>query len=908
MRPERAPDTPVRQRLPVRSLAVLALFVLSGAGSLMDQVVWLRYLSLSFGNTTYAAATLLAVFMGGLGLGALLFGRLADRLRRPLAVFAAVQVGVALFAMASPWLFDGIDAGYVWLYRTWGAQPLLFAVGRAVLAAFFLLPPTLLMGGTLPLILRAVTAAPASDNGVAGTTGTVRHDVGRVTALAYALNTLGAVCGVALAGFLTIRLLGLYATLLLAAGFDLTAGLGCLLLSRTVGREEEPAPTDAASISSGPPESGNKPAPPSRRLRWALLGLFFFMGASSLALEVLWTRILVFFLGSSVYAYSLMLLLFLLGVGAGSLLLTPWVDRLRSPLVALAVLEAALGAWALAQVGLFQHLNDLLAWTAERSPWQEGFSALVLTQLVALLPVLLPPTLLMGASFPLAVRALHQTDPERVGWDVGRVYGANTLGSVVGSLTAGFLCIPLLGTQNSLVVVGAVNALLAAVVLWMLVPRSLSSTWLPRGARWAAVALPVLIVASILWLPPDRVILSAGLFAADRPGDLLYFHEDASATVTIRRQGTDQNPYEVLELNGVNVAGTSSDLYAVQKMQGHLPLILADAPKRVAHIGFGSGGTAWAVSRHPVEEIRIIEISQAVLDASGSWFGHINHDVLRDPRVVREINDGRNYLLASERTFDAVLSDSIHPRYSGNGSLYSLEYFRLLRARLEPGGVASMWLPTYALTPRNFQMVVKAFAEVFAEPTVWYEPSALNSFTIVTGRVEDTDGRVRPWNPRQLQRVFHDPRVSGELADLGVHGPAEVLGCYVLGGDRLRAWLADVPPHTDDLPAVEYESGTLVLRDFTWLVTFTKLLEQRPASVPARYLEGLDIAEQARAQEVYDAYGRRMQEHRELLLSGMARALGLRRDQLPVELFGEPALLDSGQPGLLGEAGPSVRN
>ena len=226
-------------------------------------------------------------------------------------------------------------------------------------------------------------------------------------------------------------------------------------------------------------------------------------------------------------------------------------------------------------------------------------------------------------------------------------------------------------------------------------------------------------------------------------------------------------PYLSLELNGVNVAGSSPDLYAVQKLQGHLPLLLGRSrDARVVHIGFGSGGTAHAVSRHPVSEIRIVEISPAVLAASDRYFSDINHDVLADPRVRVEINDGRNFLLATTETFDAVLSDSIHPRYAGNGSLYSEEYFRIAAERLAPDGVISMWLPMYTLTPANFAMIVRAFRNVFPETVIWYEPSALNSFTVVTGRK-----RGGPWDREALARGFADPAIREALADIRMQRP-----------------------------------------------------------------------------------------------------------------------------------------
>jgi spermidine synthase len=437
---------------------------------------------------------------------------------------------------------------------------------------------------------------------------------------------------------------------------------------------------------------------------------------------------------------------------------------------------------------------------------------------------------------------------------VGKVYGANTLGSVVGSLLAGFLLIPLLGTQNSLILVAMINGLLGLACALAVGGKGRRGT-----AGWALASILALTL-TLLLLPPNGVIFAAGMFHDDRPEDLVHFHEDAQASVTIRRLESPLGPYLSLELNGVNVAGTSPDLYAVQKMQGHLPLLLGSSVESVAHIGFGSGGTAWAVSQHPVQEIRIIEISPEVIAASHRFFSDINHGVLDDPRVEVEINDGRNHLLATSRTYDAVLSDSIHPRYSGNGSLYSLEYFQRLAQRLSPQGVASMWLPMYSLTPRNYAMILKAFSEVFSYVAVWYEPSAPNSFTIVTG---SQDGST--FLSSNLEKTFENPRVARELADLGIEGPAEVVACYLVGGEALRSWLSEIPPHVDDLPAVEYESGTVLLRGWTRLEIFTTLLTLRPDEPPRELVTGLPPHELERARQIYRARKRLLWEHRNQL-------------------------------------------
>jgi spermidine synthase len=863
------------------------LFFVSGAAGLVDQVAWLRYLSLVFGNTTLATATLLAVFMAGLGLGAFLFGRVADRTSRPLVVYALLEVGIGLFAIVSPSFFEGMSAAYVAVYRGAGGTPWGFALLRIGLAAVCLLPPTLLMGGTLPLMVRGLRQRSEARAG-SGRSDRARHErgggsVGRDTALLYGANTLGAVFGVAGAGFLAIPLFGLHASLLLSALANFVAALGAMALARSASRPRSPAPEVPSGLGAAraPGASFDRPAMPEPAgSRPSARGLLFgaaLMGATSLAFEVLWTRILVFYLGSSVYAFSLMLLGFLLGIALGSFMIARLADRIASPMAFLAGVELGIAASVPLSIGLFADLNARqIALSETLQP--QGFGLAMVAQLLAVLPILLPPTILMGVSFPLLVRiystlsaragaAVGLPGPDdRIGRDLGELYGANTLGCIAGALGAGFGLIPLLGTQSSLLLVGAVCA---AIGLHFALgaarlgesPRSV------RVLRLLALATPPIFLGLAYLLPADRVILAAGIFGSDRPGDLIHFDEDASAAVAIRRKTEAAGPYLSLELNGVNVAGSSPDLYAVQKLQGHLPLLLGPSrDARVVHIGFGSGGTAHAVSRHPVAGIRIVEISPAVLAASDRYFADINHGVLADPRVEVEINDGRNFLLATTANFDAVLSDSIHPRYAGNGSLYSEEYFRIVAERLAPEGVVSMWLPMYTLTPANFAMIVRAFKNVFPETVIWYEPSALNSFTVVTGRKGGG-----PWDPAALARGFADPAVREALADIRMTSPADLLTSYLAAGAELDAFLGETPPHVDDLPAVEYESGTLLAGDWTWLATFTRLLETRPAAPPAVVLDALAPEERPAMAERWRQRTLLLEDQRRFLASEVTR-------------------------------------
>lgn len=820
---------------PLPLLPVAGLFFLSGAAALVDQVVWLRHLGLIFGNTTLATATLLAVFLGGLGLGAGCLARPARRLSRPLLVYALLELCVSLWALGSPQLFRGMDLLYVATYRAVGTEPGLFAVLRTLLAFLALGPPTLLMGASLPVLVSAAER------------GRVKTEGEQATALLYGWNTLGAVAGVAFAGFVSIPRVGVQATLALASAAQGLVALGAAWLEASWRRKPplaHPWPETAASAATPVAATGASVAP---LLRLAAL----LMGATGIAYEVLWTRILVFYFGSSVYSYSLMLMVYLLGLGLGAAAIGRFLTRME-PARFLAAIEVLLAVFSVVSVFLLIHLDALLVRLSELLRPQTFFEVLT-GQLLGVLPVLLPATLLFGASFPVLVALAHRQGTS-IETAAGQLYAWNTLGSVLGSLGAGFLLVPAVGSQNGLLVLGSFHGLLA--FLFSLLVFSQRSRLLVF-----AVASCFLPLAAIPLFPAHRVILNAAIFRTSAPEDLLLFNEDPQAAVAIRRVSHPAGAYLSLELNGVNVAGTSLDLYAVQLMQGHLPLLLSEqTPRKVLHIGFGSGGTAHAVSQHPVEEIRIVEISPAVLRASDRFFRPINHGVLTDPRVRVEINDGRNFLLASPEQFDAVLSDSIHPRYAGNGALYTRDYFELVAKRLRPGGIASMWLPMYSLSTANYLQIVRAFFDLFPETVIWYEPTALNPFTIVTGK---KGGPL--FHPERVKGALSDPALARALEPLGIRSSLDLPLSYLVGPAELQELLRKIPPHLDDLPTVEYESGRLLDRDRTWFETFSLLLSRRPSEPPDELLHLFPPSEREGLRGAWANRKRELEFHRSLL-------------------------------------------
>jgi spermidine synthase len=768
----------------------MVLFFCSGLVGLAYEVVWVRSLGLVVGNALWSAIAVVAAYMGGMALGSWLVARLAARLRRHLRVWAVAEAIVAVTALATP-------QAMVWLSRLaahLGPEPLgnwgIPLAGRFAIAWLFLAVPTVAMGMTLPLLVARVGEG---------------ETLGGLVARLYAANTAGAVAGVVLAGFVALPNLGERGTLALAAIIG-------LVVAAVAWRADGFVPR-APAVVAQPPDV-------DRSRGWLLAATV--TGFVALACELVWTRILLLHLGSRVYAFSLVLAVYLLGVAVGSAL----ARRLRcEPRAALAACQVALGAVLAGQVLLFARFGDVLACLTSRLH-PVGFVGLELTLALGTAVVLLPPTLAFGASFPFLVGSFRSRAKAEV--RTGLVAAANTVGGIAGAVVAPLLLVPWLGSQNVLLLFGALSVCLGAVLAAGL------------ATRVVAVVTAAFLAAVTVSTPRAAVLAGA---AAVSEGKLEALSESASATVVVRVMSDARGRWRSLELNGVNVAGTSPELRAIQRLQGHLPLLLHPSPASVLHLGFGSGGTAWAVAQHPVRSITIAEISPEVAAVSDRVFGEINHGVLHDPRVRLVLNDGRNVLLASQTQFDVILSDSIHPVFAGNSTLYTREYFALCRSHLRPGGVVSMWLPMYSLTEESFLGILRAFADIFPTTCVWYDPVVLNEFTVVTGSVGAGTVQLR-WG------ALFDPALGATLAEAGVNGPVSLARMLLLGPHDVARLVTDVLPHVDDFPEVEYRSGRVVDRDGSWLANFRMLWAFRTRANPFARFPGNWAATVASRDEV----------------------------------------------------------
>ena len=775
---------------------ILFLFFFSGAVSLIYEVVWTRMFGLVFGNTVFATSTVLAVFMGGLALGSYYLGRLADRQENLLRLYANLEAGIGLFAFLIPTLLHMLNSVYIEAFKLFPESMIIFTLVRFIFATLILIVPTTLMGGTLPVLSRFFARQP--------------KNLGRSIGNLYSVNTFGAVTGTFAAGFFLIEKLGVKETIYAAGAINLLIAMAIFWIQSTQTPEENTLVKEEAV---SPPKK--KPASAPNFQSIIVIGIFF-SGMAALAYEVLWNRLLVFLLTASTYAFTIMLLSFLVGIAFGSWLMAKVVDRLKNPLLWFGGLEGALGIFGFfsmiilgKSVGIFDwavHSVGVLLW------WRWN-----LVQLFVALVVMLIPTTLMGATFPLAVR-IFTRKMNSVGEDVGIIYSANTLGGVFGSILAGFILVPALGTQNSLMLIAAVNFGIALFVVFQPLREA-------RTLRWAFLSFAVaLYVGALLWIPKNLFLSVFNI--SHKSSKIIYYDEGITSTVTVHEySGGKRSIYT----NNVQVAGTDFDMRTTQILQGHIPLLLHSHPKRVMQVGFGTGETGHIVSLYPVQAIEGVEISPEVIRAA-IYFESINGGIFQNPIFHKVIMDGRNYAMLTQRVYDIIMNDSIHPNVSNNASLYTVDYFRYCRSKLAEDGIMSSWFPLFGLPLRDFKIIIKSFQTVFPHCSVWIANNCRNRHALLVGWKKDAPLSI---DYALMKKKLADPEIKASLDYIHMGDVFSILDAFVLDEKAIAAFTKDVPVHTDDHPILEFDAPRVEGSDeAVWAKNLEAALAYRTPVVP----------------------------------------------------------------------------
>jgi len=731
--------------------ALCLLFFFSGACALVYQVLWLRTLGWVFGVTVYAASAVWAMFMAGLALGSGAAGLVADRVRNPLRWFGATELLIGATALVTPAALARLQQLYVAAYPSISHSPAGLVAVHLAMAFAVLIVPTSLMGATLPLVVKASTFRSSS--------------LGSQLGLLYASNAAGAIVGTIAAGLYLIPQRGIHGTFLIAAALNLFVGLSAIAMSvRSAGMPATPGDVRLKPDATGPS---------SPRI---ILVVFTISGAVSLALEVVWFRVLTLFLRPTVYGFAVMLAMILVGISTGSFLVTPLLNRRLRWMEVLAGLELAIGiaiVLSFRPLVYLPSLSDTL--TPVVAPFMPEYLGYPITgALLAIFPV----ALLMGLAFPIGLHtwAAGRRHDDRTAGRIGLFYSLNVAGAIAGSIVAGFLMLPRLGSGASLVVLGSLSfagglALLAA-------------SGLSRRARAASALLASAIFAAAVWWSPDPFVQ----FVAQRyPGqDIVWQEEGVEATVVVHRNRSEEL---TLTINGNHQASTDESTAYVHRRIGHLPMAIHPGPRTALVIGLGGGATAGAVSVHDGVDVDVVELAGSVVRGA-RFLESINYGVLSRPNVHLRVDDGRNYLMLTPRRYDVITADVIHPIFAGSGNVYSVEYFRQMRRVLNPGGIVLQWV---AGTEAEYKTIARTFLSVFPGTTAWVAGGLL------VGSVE----------PLRLRRSDFEwklklPGSRQGLHDLNVESWDALLAAFTAGPEELAAFVGPGDVLTDDRPLVEY--------------------------------------------------------------------------------------------------------
>jgi len=722
--------------------AVFALFFFSGVAGLVYQVLWLRRLSLVFGVTVYAASTVLAAFMAGLAIGSLLASRILRRRVPALQAFGIAEILVGVTGLASPWLLEAASGLYQLVHRAAPDSLEWLTVARLVCSFAILAVPTTMMGTTLPLLGAAVSAF--GGHGPAGS---------RIGVL-YALNTAGAMAGTLAAGYFLIPAIGIQATFVVAASVNILVGVAALWLGR--GR-----------VATAPDAAPSAPAAhrPNVPVVTAVYWVAAVSGFASLALEVLWFRLLLQFVVATSEAFTAMLATVLGGMAAGGMLGSQLLRRRLDLVLSLGVAQAVTGVAVVASM-------SALLWSVSL-----GWDTMSLWRAVGI--AILPPAVAMGVAFSLALGVVSApelaSDGAGIAGRIGRLYALNVIGAIAGSLAAGFVLMPWLG---------AMTALLALSALYLFGAAALGVA----GRSWRTAA--AIAVAVVAFVP-----LAAGMpdpfrVAIDRRyGDTLmeYWRDEGAQTAVSVRASRLQH---VLYLDGLHQANDQPAMVKLHRTLGHLPMVLHGAPADVLVVGMGGGATPGAVSQHEGVSVQVVELSAGVVGAA-SYFRHVNYDLPARGNVAVRVDDGRSYLTFTDRRFDVITADIIQPGHAGAGLVYSREYFSLVRQALKPDGLVLQWIGKRPSV--EYKLIMRTFLEVFPHATLW------NDGEFMVGSLQPL--RVHPGTVDRMRQ--HAPTREA-LDAIGLTSFAVLRSWYSGSADEMRALAGPGPILTDDRPMVEY--------------------------------------------------------------------------------------------------------
>jgi spermidine synthase len=750
---------------------LLILFAGSGCSALIYEIVWYQLLQLVIGSTTVSLGVLLATFMGGLSIGSLLLPRyLAKHPMHPLRAYARIEVGIALCGILELFLIPLVDSIYGAFFIHGFASVLL----RAVICAICLLPPTILMGASLPAIARWLEATPRGVSWMG---------------LLYGGNTAGAVLGCLLAGFFLLRAGDMTSTTIAAAAINGAVALFSFGLAKSTPDHALAAPGE------------------TKRAFWPASATSVYIaiaisGATALGAEVVWTRLLSLLLGATVYTFSIILAVFLVGLGIGS-----WAGAIAGrgarPGVALGVCQlflvggVAWSAFMIAQSVPFWPINPLLS-----SDPLYTFQI----DMVRVVWSILPAALLWGASFPLALAAAAGPGEESSNL-VARVYAANTAGAILGALAFSLIVVPAIGTQGAEKTLVYLAALGALAVLGPLVLRG--KTIFGMVGVLAAMALSVFVALRIPAVPPELIAYGRRIMINMGRSQILKTGEGINSSIAISRWDDGAIQFHV---SGKVEASTETYDMRLQRLLGHMPALFHPNPKSVLIVGFGAGVTAGSFVPHPsIQRIAICEMEPLIPPTATEFFPRENYRVKDDPRTQVYYDDARHFVLATPEKFDIITSDPIHPWVKGSATLYSKEYFQLVKQHLNPGGIVTQWVPLYESDEETVKSEIATFFDVFPGGSIWANELSGGGYDVfLLGQATPAPVDVDAMEAKLASPTY--ARVAQSLRDVGFTSAVGLLSVYAGQDSDLKPWLQNAEINRDWNLRLQYLAGLALNR------------------------------------------------------------------------------------------------
>lgn len=772
---------------------MLALFVGSGCAALIYEVVWFQMLQLSLGSSAVSLGVLLGTFMGGMCLGSWLFPKKVDAKHHPLKVYAYLEIGIGICGILILLIVPLLGGIYTAIAGTGQFSVFL----RGLVAAIVLLPPTLMMGATLPAISRWVEATPRGVSWLG---------------FFYGGNIAGAVIGCLLAGFYLLRVYDMATATFVAVALNVLVGVLALLIASRTAYEVPDA--GRASVA----------AAPGSGVVYVTIAL---SGMTALAAQVVWTRVLSLLFGATVYTFSLILAVFLVGLGIGSSLGSAMAHNLKNPRAALGWVQMLLCV-ALAYAAYLTNAS-MPFWPINPQIQSNTFIQFQLDLMRAAF-VILPGAILWGMSFPLALAsvAAKGQDPARL---VGGVYAANTVGAIVGALFASLIAVAWIGSTNAQMALIGISAIAGLLML------ASSADEAGKGrTQVASMVLLVLVTGGAGLLArtvPELpgLLVAYGRYAATWVGqnEIIYVGEGMTASVAVSR-----TPNGVLNYHNAGKVQASSEPQdmRLQRMLGHMTTLIPENPKSVLVIGCGAGVTAGAVSIDPVlSAVTIAEIEPLVPEVVSKYFSEHNFAVVQNPKVRVHLDDARHFLLTTKEKFDAVTSDPLDPWVKGAATLYTREFFEVVKEHLNPGGVVTLFVQLYESSDAAVKSEVATFLEAFPNGVVFANTINGQGYDLVlVGQLDPG-----PINVDRVQARLSDPAnaaIARSLSEIGINSAVDLFGTYGGRKDDMGGWLAGAQINRDRSLRLQYLAGL-------GLNLYQSAEIYRNMSAESRYPEGL---------------------------------------------------------------------